>query len=616
MSQVPIHVLLVDDDEEAGSLVAAFLQAHGHRVDLVISGPGALTRLEETPPPDVCLLDVVMPGMGGIEALRRYREKGGTVPIVMVSAMDEPQLVVQAMRLGANDYVTKPINHEELLETIQRVVELRPMRASTSTSVIASVPSSKKSLGVSAAMRRVEALIDRVADADVPILITGESGVGKDVVSREIHGRSARKDRVFVKINCAALPENLLESELFGYERGAFTGAQRAKPGQFELADGGTLFLDEIGEMPAPLQAKLLQALQDGEFYRVGGQKKVKVDVRIIVATNRDLERAIRDGTFREDLYYRLNVVHIRIPPLRERREDIPALLAAFVDRYGRRYGRSASDVPPDVVSRFLSYDWPGNVRELENLVRRLMVLRDPSYVYAEMKVGSARDESGPHALPMVPLPAVPTVPVTQFAPQAMGAASAMEEPNPGYGVPMRTDYEKTAPIRTITPQHLPIVTAPQPPQPTQPAQAITQVTGVMPYTPPPAMRGGSYPFGGYASTQAARPLGEVVAEEFANAGEHGKVDLKALGRKAAEIAEREAIVAMLARTGGSKREAAERLGISYKAILYKIREFGIGKPRISRKVTDPAVVAAAAAVMDDEEDEVDLEIQEGGLSS
>src|SRR5262249_28063743 len=304
--------------------------------------------------------------------------------------LDEPQMVVHAMRVGASDWVTKPLVADELLETMSRVIEMRPMRATTSTSVITQAAAPTRTLGVSPAMRRVEALCDRVADADVPILITGESGVGKDVVARELHARSARRDRVFVKINCAALPESLLESELFGYERGAFTGAQRAKPGQFELADGGTLFLDEIGEMPAPLQAKLLQALQDGEFYRVGGQKKVRVDVRVIVATNVNLERAIAEGRFREDLYYRLNVVQVRIPPLRERREDIPALLSIFVERYGRRYGRTAADVPPEVVQRFLTYDWPGNVRELENLVRRLMVLRDPSYVYAEMRAGKA----------------------------------------------------------------------------------------------------------------------------------------------------------------------------------------------------------------------------------
>ena len=235
-------------------------------------------------------------------------------------------------------------------------------------------------------MRRVDELIDRIADADVPVLITGESGVGKDVVAREIHAALGARREVFVKINCAALPGELLESELFGHERGAFTGAQRTKPGQFELADGGTLFLDEIGEMPVTMQAKLLQALQDGEFYRVGGQRKIKVDTRVIVATNVDLARAMERGTFREDLYYRLNVVEVAIPPLRERREDIPNLLSLFVHKYGKRYGRSLEELPAQIMERFLTYEFPGNIRELENLVRRLMVLRDPRYVLSELK--------------------------------------------------------------------------------------------------------------------------------------------------------------------------------------------------------------------------------------
>ncbi len=581
MSHVSFHVLIVEDDESAGELVRSILTTHGHRVELVHSARAALARLAVSPLPDVILLDVVMPEMSGIEMLRRYRQAGGAVPVIMVSAMDEAQTVVGAMRLGASDYVTKPLNAEEIFETIERVVERNPLRASTSTSVITQAASPARTLGVSAAMRRVEQLCDRVADADVPILLTGESGVGKDVVARELHARSSRRDRVFVKINCAALPETLLESELFGYERGAFTGAQRAKPGQFELADGGTLFLDEIGEMPAPLQAKLLQALQDGEFYRVGGQKKVRVDVRVIVATNVNLEMAIRDGRFREDLYYRLNVVQVRIPPLRERRDDIPMLLAHFVERYGRRYGRSADDVPPEVVQRFLTYDWPGNVRELENLVRRLMVLRDPSYVYAEMR---PRGEGAPVEAAPLPMPIQETapMPVPMTMPMSVPAL-----PEPVRIIPFSEEEPPRPPplrIESMPPLPAPSISAP---------------------TSNP-VRGGSYPFGGYASSAAGRPLGEVVAEMFAEAGVDGKVDLKALGRKAAEIAEREAIVAMLARTGGSKREAAQRLGISYKAILYKIREFGIGRPRVARKPLPTILPGDEASPLPD-----DLEAEE-----
>src|SRR5262245_4181906 len=316
-----LPVLVVDDDEASRETLCAILDELGFASESIDSGPSALERLARPEPPDLVLLDVMMPGMDGVETLRRYRAGGGRVPVVMCSALDEGDTVVRAMRAGATDYVTKPFNAEELREILERVASsgARPQR-------IAPQRAGSNFLGNSPAMRRVDELIDRIADADVPVLITGESGVGKDVVAREIHARSARAAKVFVKINCAALPGELLESELFGHERGSFTGAQRTKPGQFELADGGTLFLDEIGEMPVTMQAKLLQALQDGEFYRVGGQRRIRVDSRVICATNRNLARAIVEGSFREDLYYRLNVVNFEIPPLRERRDDIPAL--------------------------------------------------------------------------------------------------------------------------------------------------------------------------------------------------------------------------------------------------------------------------------------------------
>src|SRR5215471_6649038 len=385
-----VNILVVDDQEDSRTFLVSFLETLGYVVEAVASGPEALERLNEGEAPDAVLLDVVMDGMDGIETLRRYRAAGGNCPVVIVSALDQPDTIVQAMRLGAADYVTKPFNAEELKEILERVTAneratIRTEPQEVATQRPAASRSADRNLGDSPAMQRIDELITRIADSDVPVLITGESGVGKDVVAREIHARSARAGKVFVKINCAALPSELLESELFGHERGSFTGATRTKPGQFELADGGTLFLDEIGEMPAPLQAKLLQALQDGEFYRVGGQRKIRVDVRVIVATNRNLEKAMQEGTFREDLYYRLNVVHLHIPPLRERPEDIPPLLDHFVSKYGRRYGWTTRDLSPEIVSKFLSYDWPGNIRELENLVRRLMVLRDPNYVLAEL---------------------------------------------------------------------------------------------------------------------------------------------------------------------------------------------------------------------------------------
>jgi transcriptional regulator with GAF, ATPase, and Fis domain len=374
------------------------------------------------------------------------------------------------------------------------------------------------------------------------VLITGESGVGKDVVAREIHARSARSAKVFIKINCAALPGELLESELFGHERGSFTGAQRTKPGQFELADGGTLFLDEIGEMPVSLQAKLLQALQDGEFYRVGGQRKIKVDARVIVATNRDLGRAMDEGTFREDLYYRLNVVQIAIPPLRDRREDIPRLLEIFVEKYGRRYGRDVT-VPPEVMERFRTYDFPGNIRELENLVRRLIVLKDPRYVLAEL-----RDRLPPAAMQ----PSAGPSPIAATAPGA-----------PLFGGPKIPGF--ASPFSSPSPLPPPVI--PLPPAPS--ASAIAE----------------------YAGAQTAN---QALVDDY-------KIDLKDLGRKAANAAEREAIIVMLGHTGGNKREAAERLGISYKAILYKIRDFGIGRPRNPRRAL--SITAGAPAPLPPESD-------------
>ncbi len=468
-----ISVLIADDDEANRINLSAIVETLGYGVEAVATGLAALERLREGPTPEVVLLDVRMPELDGMEALRRYRASGGTAPVVMVSAFDEARTAVQALRLGATDYVTKPFTGEVLRAVLERIIAEHPPHRHLGTST----RTSPVSLGVSAAMRWISELCDRVADADVPVLLTGESGVGKDVVARQIHAKSARASRVFVKINCAALPGELLESELFGHERGSFTGAARTKPGQFELADGGTLFLDEIGEMPVSLQAKLLQALQDGEFYRIGGQRKMKVDARIIVATNRDLQRAMEQGSFREDLYYRLNVVHLKIPPLRERREDIPLFCDHFVEKYSQRYHRSAP-LPPMLIERFLTYDWPGNIRELENLVRRFMVLGEPRYVLAEL--------------------------------------------------------EEQAPKRVST--------------------AIEAADNTVPLT---------------------------VVESLPDL----RIDLKEVGRQAAQVAERKAILTMLAYTDGNKREAAARLGISYKAILYKIREFGITRLRSTRTV-------------------------------
>jgi DNA-binding NtrC family response regulator len=540
-----LNVLIVDDDETNREYLAVLLAGLEFTAESAASGPAALERLTRDDPPDVMILDVIMPELDGVETLKRYRAAGGKVPVVMCSALDEADTVVRAMRAGANDYITKPFNTDELREILERVAGegARPQKVAA----VAARSAAACALGTSPAMRRVDELIDRIADVDVPVLITGESGVGKDVVARQIHARSSRAAKVFVKINCAALPGELLESELFGHERGSFTGAQRTKPGQFELADGGTLFLDEIGEMPVSMQAKLLQALQDGEFYRVGGQRKIKVDTRVLVATNVDLARAMERGTFREDLYYRLNVVQVAIPPLRERREDIPRLLEHFVEKYGKRYGRNL-DVPADLIERFLAYDFPGNIRELENLVRRLMVLRDPRYVLSELKERTPTPGTLPAATPQ------PSAP----APAATAAAAVAAPPIYGaHGAAYVSPFHSPSPL----------------PPPTIP--------------PPPSFR---------SASQIADSAGGEAAQQMLE--DDYKIDLKDLGRKAAHAAEREAIIIMLGHTGGNKREAAERLGISYKAILYKIREFGIGRPRSARRPAPPATPASAEAIV------------------
>jgi DNA-binding NtrC family response regulator len=545
-----LNVLIVDDDDSSREYLAVLLTALGFSAEAAPTGVAALERLARDNPPDVVILDVLMPQLDGVETLKRYRAAGGRIPVIMCSALDESDTVVRAMRAGATDYITKPFNTDELREIIERVAGdgARPRAINTAREG----KTGSASLGVSPAMRRVDELIDRIADADVPVLITGESGVGKDVVARQIHARSSRAAKIFVKINCAALPGELLESELFGHERGSFTGAQRTKPGQFELADGGTLFLDEIGEMPVSMQAKLLQALQDGEFYRVGGQRKIKVDTRVIVATNVDLAKAIANGTFREDLYYRLNVVQVAIPPLRERREDIPMLLDHFVEKYGKRYGRHLDEVPPDMIQRFLGYEFPGNIRELENLVRRLMVLRDPRYVLSELK------ERAPTTATASPTPVPPPV-----VPAAPGAVQIAPPPAQTPFVAAAASAAYLSPFNSPSPLPPPVI--PPPPQ-YRTAASIADAAG-------------------------SQVAAEAVEDDY-------RIDLKDLGRKAAHAAEREAIIIMLGHTGGNKREAAERLGISYKAILYKIREFGIGRPRSSRPRPKPVAASAEATAV------------------
>ena len=509
-----IAVLVVDDEESVRTYLGEMLTDAGYQVRTASSGTEALNMLASGSF-DAVLLDIVMPGISGLEVLRRYRSSNASSPVIVLSGLTGADDAVRAIKLGATDYLSKPFRDEELEQALARA--LSPAQSSADGSMAMEKPEcdlapsllrlapeekvdAHQLISISAAMRRAKELAERIADTDVPVLILGESGTGKEVIARGIHQRSRRRMRPFIKVNCAAIPSELLESELFGHERGAFTGATAEKPGKFELADQGTIFLDEIAEMSIRLQAKLLQVLQDEEFFRVGGKRSVKVDARVVVATNRELDREINAGNFREDLYYRLNVVSIRLAPLRERKEDIVPLVDYFLKYYGRRYKNGLAELPPEVLRAFIHYDWPGNVRELENMVRRLVVLRDPVLVLDELTA------SGRYAQP------------------DRTASNGSGQAKPAGEVSQRTESAQAAYYSSP-------FNVPQPPP------------------PPPRV-----------------PEAEM--------------SLKEIGKRAAMLAERQAILAMLQRTAWNKRKAATKLRISYKALLYKIKGSGIVDPR------------------------------------
>ena len=388
------RIFVVDDDQALQDFLFTFLSNHGYRVDCFDSGEALLSRLQSGQVPEVILLDVLMPGCDGVEAMHRIRANGFNMPVIMLSGLSDIRTVVECMKLGASNFVMKPFDEQALSNIIKEVLE-QPQTTAAAAPAIQNrsdeTNDARAFLTSSPAMIRTASIVRRVAYTDVPILILGESGVGKEVMARFAHTHSGRQNKPFVKINCAALPHELLESELFGYEKGAFTGAMNDKIGKFELANNGTLFLDEIGEMSAHLQSKLLHVLQDGTFSRLGGRKTVKVDVRVIAATNIKLEEAIAQGKFREDLYYRLNVVRVDLPPLRERLEDIPMLCDHFVAMYREKY-RSPVEVMPDrLLQTFAKCSWPGNIRQLENVVKRYLLLPDADEIAEEVLGGAMR---------------------------------------------------------------------------------------------------------------------------------------------------------------------------------------------------------------------------------
>ena len=468
----PFRVLVIDDDPGVRDYLETLVSRRGYEVVAVAGGEEALQRLDDIAP-DLVTLDVVLPGMDGLETLKRLKQRLREVPVVMLSGHGQARTIVEAMRLGATDFLRKPFEAEELDLAIQKALEKRALKAEVEQLRDRTRADAEMLLhfGDNPKMKDVREIIEQVSDTDITVLIRGESGTGKDLVARTLYQLSTRRDRPFVKVNCAALPSELLESELFGFEKGAFTGAQKRKLGKFEYANHGTIFLDEISEMHASLQAKLLQVLQDGEFSRLGGESDVRVDTRIIAATNRNLEAAVREGAFREDLYYRLNVVEIHIPPLRDRRDAIPFLVDDFLRQYNAQYNKNMTQLSADTMQVFMQYHWPGNVRELQNLVKRMVVLGNEQTVLEEIALREA---------------------------------------------PRNADDE----IHEI------------------------------------------FDHGA---------LGVDVS--------NGKgVDLKAISRRAAQIAEKRVIERVLQQTRWNRKEAAQRLQISYKALLYKMKENGLSE--------------------------------------
>lgn len=378
-------ILLVDDDPALLAYLRAILEVNAYRVETASSGSEAISLVARGLAPDLVVLDWMMPGLDGLQTLQHLLAIRPTLKIIMLSSATEPNKVVSAMRLGAHDYIPKSCAEEELLSAIEN--SLHPSTHIADTPAICEeVGDGQVLVAAGQKMFAIRAQATQIAKINVPVLILGESGVGKEVVARLIHQLSPRAHRTFLKINCAALPADLLESELFGYEAGAFTGALRAKPGKFELCNHGTILLDEIGEMPPALQAKLLHVLQDQQFSRLGGRSVVSVDVRIMAATNINVQQAIATKRLREDLYYRLNAFTLQIPPLRERREEIPWLLQHFMTKMAERFQKPALPFSQALIEACIQYHWPGNLRELENVVKRYLILGDAEQINAELR--------------------------------------------------------------------------------------------------------------------------------------------------------------------------------------------------------------------------------------
>jgi len=495
------QVMVVDDDLAVCNFLRAFLGERGYSAVTLSSAEEAIERYHSDRPAAV-ILDVVMPGrMDGLEALAALKKIDREVPVIVLSCQGGTTTAIQAMKLGSSDFVSKPFVEADLEAPLANALKQHQLAREIATmrKELQAQSADKMLLGNSERMIEVRDLVARIADTDHAVLIRGERGTGKKLVARALCASSVRRDKPFVKVNCAVSDERL-ESELFGFERGAFTGAIQYKPGKLEFANHGTMFLDEIGDMSVLLQAKLLQVLQNGEFTRLGGTHHVHVDVRTIAATNRDLEDAVQSGRFREDLYFRLNAVCISLPPLRERRDDVPVLTEYFLKKYAVHYNKPYAEISDETMRVFMEHDWPGNVRELEHLIERAVILGTDATIRREVaqSIAIARQAAASQHW---------TVRGHQSAGNG-GQSSAMG----GNGTPV-------AVAASTTPAQLAIAAA-----------------------------------------------------------EAGNYSLKDISREAARQAERELILKMLQRTHWNRKETAEILGISYKALLYKIKENGLDK--------------------------------------
>jgi two-component system response regulator AtoC len=475
-------ILVVDDEPSIRKYLQTLLEVDGYDVETVSSGREAIAKVSGGERPDFIILDVLMPELNGIETLKELMQADRTLNVIMLSCSNEVGTVVEAIRIGAHDYLTKPFEKTELDAAMLKSRQKKELTTENQAlrDYCDQVTEDLSFLAASPQMVRIRQQILQIAPVDVPVFICGESGVGKEVVARMIHLRSKRRNQPFVKVNCAALPGELLESELFGFEQGAFTGAIRSKPGKFEMANKGTIFLDEIAEMTTPLQAKLLHVLQDHQYSRLGGRHLIDTDVRVLAATNVDVQDAMKTGRFREDLYYRLNVLSILVPPLRERLVEIPLLFRHFLEQYSEKFGKTPSGPSKHLLDAAVNYPWPGNLRELENFVKRYVILEDDE--------GSLREL-----------------------------------------VEMSSTRQRTSP-----------------------------------------------------------------REETAAPREQG---LKALVRGLKDEAEMEAIADALEKTRWCRKDAAKMLGISYKALLYKMRQFNLDTPRV-RKTAGASSAAEAPATV------------------